>query len=70
MIDERQEMDRNSPSHLASFGEGRLGNQMSSFATLYGLTKEYNVVPLITEDQAATLRLIKKGPLIANYSRN
>jgi len=56
MIDERQEMDPNSPSHLASFGEGRLGNQMSSFATLYGLAKEYDVVPLITEDQAATLR--------------
>ena len=43
------------PSLVVSFGDGRLGNQMSSLATLLGLQEQYGVDPLVTMAQAKML---------------
>eukprot|EP00095_Tigriopus_kingsejongensis_P006623 snap_masked-scaffold1387_size43827-processed-gene-0.4 protein:Tk06623 transcript:snap_masked-scaffold1387_size43827-processed-gene-0.4-mRNA-1 annotation:"galactoside 2-alpha-l-fucosyltransferase 2-like" len=40
------------PSRMVSFGRGRLGNQMSSLATLLAFRKEFGIVPLLTREQA------------------
>eukprot|EP00092_Neocalanus_flemingeri_P034291 GFUD01037291.1.p1 GENE.GFUD01037291.1~~GFUD01037291.1.p1 ORF type:complete len:422 (-),score=59.72 GFUD01037291.1:46-1311(-) len=38
-------------SLLCSFGKGRLGNQMSSLATMYSFSRKYGMRPFVTEDQ-------------------
>ena len=42
-------------SFAASFGDGRLGNQMSTFATLWALKENYSLKPKLTIDQEKLL---------------
>jgi hypothetical protein len=42
-------------SAVASFCQGRLGNQMSAYATLYALEREYGVRALLNPEQEPTL---------------
>ncbi|XP_023323360.1 galactoside 2-alpha-L-fucosyltransferase 2 [Eurytemora carolleeae] len=44
-----------SPSILCSFGKGRLGNQMSSFASILSLSKLYGYKAVVTEEQSSLL---------------
>merc|ERR1719350_2492413 len=41
----------NEPSFLCSFGKGRLGNQMSSLATMYSFARKYGLHPVVTQEQ-------------------
>ena len=46
------ELDATDTSLAVSFGEGRLGNQMSSYATLLALQHNFGITPLLTMEQA------------------
>jgi len=52
----RLHLPPSNPSVIASFGNGRLGNQMSSFASLYAFSKLYSFKQLATKKQGDMLR--------------
>ena len=43
------------PSYGASFGTGRLGNQMSTFASIYAYERMYGIKGFVTAVQAEVL---------------
>jgi len=43
------------PSFICSFGKGRLGNQMSSLATMYSFARRHGLHPVVTEEQFGQL---------------
>ncbi|TRY63275.1 hypothetical protein TCAL_04656 [Tigriopus californicus] len=43
------------PSRFVSFGRGRLGNQMSSLATIIAFSQRLNITPFVTQEQAEML---------------
>ena len=43
------------PSYGASFGTGRLGNQMSTFASIYAYERMYGIKGFVTAFQAEVL---------------
>jgi len=46
------ELPPHHPSFLCSFGLGRLGNQLSSLATMVAFSREFGLRPLLTQEQA------------------
>lgn len=51
----QEHLDPMETSRFVSFGRGRLGNQMSSVATLIAFSQKFNVVPFVTREQAELL---------------
>ena len=49
-------------SILASFGKGRLGNKLSSFASCYAMAKDYELYNYISENQYSLLRRVFDFP--------
>ena len=49
-------------SILASFGKGRLGNKLSSFASCYAMAKDYGLYNYISENQYSLLRRVFDFP--------
>jgi len=51
----RLQLPDRSPSIICSFGTGRLGNQMSSFASLYAFSRLHGYKNLVTKNQSELL---------------
>ena len=49
-------------SIVASFGDGRLGNQMANFASCYAIMKEYGMYHYINAMQLEILRKVFELP--------
>ena len=45
-------------SIVASMGNGRLGNQMSNFASTYAIMKEYGMYPYLNSNQLNALKKV------------
>ena len=58
----RLELGANQRSILASFGKGRLGNKLSSFASCYAIAKDFGVYNYISENQYIMLRRVFNFP--------
>ena len=54
-------------SIVASLGNGRLGNQMSNFASGYAIMKEYGMYPYLGSNQLKSLRKVFLLPEHANH---
>ena len=53
-------------SIVASFGDGRLGNQLSNFASGYAIMKEYGMYPYLGSNQLKSLRKVFFLPELSN----
>ena len=53
-------------SIVASLGNGRLGNQMSNFASGYAIMKEYGMYPYLGSNQLKSLRKVFVLPELSN----
>ena len=49
-------------SIIANFGDGRLGNQLSNFATNYAILKDYGMYPYINSMQHNILKAVFSLP--------
>ena len=53
-------------SIVASLGDGRLGNQLSNFASGYAIMKEYGMYPYLGSNQLKSLRKVFLLPELSN----
>ena len=60
----RFELGPNQRSILASFGKGRLGNKLSSFASCYAIAKDFGLYNYISENQHVMLRRVFDFPTL------
>ena len=63
------ELNQNQRSIVASLGNGRLGNQMSNFASCYAIVKEYGMYHYLNEDQLNSLENVFVMPKIVNTDK-
>lgn len=57
------------PSIICSFGQGRLGNQLSSLATLLSFSQKFHLVPVITMEQSRLLNFYFELELPENSTK-
>ena len=62
----RLELSHPQRSVVASLGNGRLGNQMSNFATCYAISKEYGMYHYLSPNQLHALQKVFVLPDLSN----
>ena len=60
------ELNRPQRSIVASLGNGRLGNQMSNFASCYAIMREYGMYPYLDPEQLKLLENVFAMPKIVD----
>ena len=56
------ELNHPQRSIVASLGNGRLGNQMSNFASCYAIMREYGMYPYLDAEQLKSLKNVFAMP--------